>query len=147
MNEVSGTFEIQMTPDAPEVDGSVVRFSFEKKWHGGLSGSSRGIMLSAGDPESGSAGYIVAEVFHGTLSGAFGGFHFLQLGVMHEGDTQLSYLVAPGSGNGELAGITGTLTLTVVSDEHRYVLSHNLDVAPEEDGEPDDGDVAPPTDG
>lgn len=130
MNESSGTFEIDMTPAGAEVDDAVARMSFEKRWHGGLSGSSRGLFLSAGDPASGSAGYVVVEVFHGTLDGRFGGFHFLQLGTMHEGGTDLTYVVAPGSGNGELEGITGVLALEVVDGEHRYTLTHNLPPEP-----------------
>jgi hypothetical protein len=52
---------------------------------------------------------------------------FQQLGAMSNGDQELLYLVVPGSGTGELAGITGTLALTIDERGHSYELIYTLD--------------------
>ena len=84
-------------------------------------------MLSAGDPAKGSAGYVALEAFTGTLHGREGTFAFQQLGVMRPEGQELRYDVVPGSGAGDLAGIEGTLTLTIDDDgTHTYDLVHTL---------------------
>lgn len=75
-------------------------------------------MLSAGDPQSGAAGYVAIEVFAGVLAGAEGTFALQQLGSMRDSQQHLTYEVVPGSGTGDLVGITGTVTLTIDSTHH-----------------------------
>jgi hypothetical protein len=62
----------------------------------------------------------------GTLHGRAGSLAFQQLGVMRDGDQELRYDVVPGSGTGELAGIDGTLALTIDGRGHTYELSYTL---------------------
>jgi hypothetical protein len=119
-----GTFEVTIAPLDSE-DG-IGRLSIAKTWSGDLAGVGRGLMLSAGDPTQGSAGYVALERFDGSLHGRAGSFAFHQLGVMHEGEQRLDYLVVPGSGTGELAGITGTLDLTIDDRGHTYALTYAL---------------------
>jgi hypothetical protein len=83
-------------------------------------------MLSGGDPTSGSAGYVAIEVVEGALDGRTGSFALVQLGLLDGGDHEISYRVVPGSGTGELAGVTGSLLLEVVEGEHRYRLEYDL---------------------
>ena len=83
-------------------------------------------MLSAGDPTHGSAGYVALELVDGSVHGRAGSFALQQLGVMHDGDQRLDYLVVPGSGSRELAGITGTLALTIDDRGHSYTLTYSL---------------------
>lgn len=45
---------------------------------------------------------------------------------MDGGASEQTYVVAPGSGHGELAGISGVLALDVVEAEHRYTISYRL---------------------
>ena len=74
-----------------------------------------------------SAGYVALEVVDGTLHGRSGSFAFQQLGVMHDGGQELRYDVVPGSGTGDLAGLTGSLELTIEDDgTHRYALGYTL---------------------
>ncbi len=121
-----GTFQIAMTPGDPLIDNTG-RFSFTKRWDGDLVADGEGVMLSAGDPDSGKAGYVVLESINGTLDGRAGGFSFAQLGLMSGGEPTLTYVVVPGSGTGELAGIEGELQLDVTEDgEHRYQLRYAL---------------------
>jgi hypothetical protein len=119
-----GTFEVAMTPQ--DSDDGIGRFEIAKTWHGDLAGTGHGLMLSAGDPTHGAAGYVALEVVDGTLHGRSGTLAFQQLGVLHGGAQELRYDVVPGSGTGDLAGITGTLALTVDDAGHHYALTYTV---------------------
>lgn len=122
-----GTVEVQIRPGAPELDGAVGRFDLSKTFTGDLEGTGAGVMLSAGDPRAGTAGYVAIETVRGRLDGREGGFALQQFGTMHAGAQELRYEVVPGSGTGGLAGITGTLRLAVDDDgTHRFTLEHDL---------------------
>ena len=126
-DRATGTFDVTLTPGDPEVGGAVGRFDFTKVFHGDLAGSGAGVMLSGGDPASGSAGYVAIETVDGALRGRSGGFALQQFGQMDRGEPTLRYEVVPGSGHGELDGITGTFELTIEEDgTHRYVLDYEL---------------------
>ncbi len=125
MDEITGTFSIDLAADGTEADGGVGRMSFTKQWSGGLSGTSHGVLLSAGDPTMGAAGYVVAEVFHGTLGEELGSFTFLQLGTMGDGEQELAYIIAPGSATGELGGLVGSLEIDLVDGTHHYRLIYS----------------------
>lgn len=121
-----GTFEVTLTPDEP--DCGIGRFHIEKTWSGDLAGTGRGVMLSAGDPERQRAGYVALETVEGTLDGRAGSFAFQQLGLMRPDAQELTYLVVPGSGTGDLTGIEGTLALDISADgTHTYDLTYTLD--------------------
>jgi hypothetical protein len=121
-----GTFEVTITPQPP--DGSAMgRLDLAKRWLGDLEATSTGLMLSAGDPASGSAGYVAVELVDGSLHGRAGTFAFMQLGAMRAGEPELRYEVVPGSGTGELTGLDGTLDLVIDDDgTHRYDVSYTL---------------------
>ena len=119
-----GSFEVTITPQ--ESDDGIGRFGLVKTWLGDLTGTGHGLMLSAGDPAAGSAGYVAIEVFEGTLRGRSGSLSFQQLGVMAGGTQELRYDVVPGSGTGELAGISGSLALTIDDRGHTYELTYTL---------------------
>lgn len=122
-----GTFEVDLTPATPELDGGVDRFDFTKVFHGELEGVSTGVMLSCGDPQRGSAGYVAIETVDGRLAGRQGRFALQQFGTMRAGEQALQYEVVPGSGHDGLAGITGAVRLTIEGDgTHRYELEYQL---------------------
>lgn len=123
--ETQGTFEVDMTPGDGLLDGTA-RMDFTKTWSGGLSGTSRGLMVSAGDPEAGDAGYVGLEVVEGELDGRPGSFVLQQLGAMTGGEPVLVYGIVPGSGTGDLACITGVVDLDVVDGEHRVTVRYEL---------------------
>ncbi len=121
-----GTFDVTITPQAPD-DGGIGRLDLAKVWRGDLDATSVGLMLSAGDPSQGRAGYVALEVVTGTLHGREGGFAFQQYGVMRGEEQELRYEIVPGSGTGALAGLEGTLTLTIDDDStHSYDLGYSL---------------------
>jgi hypothetical protein len=124
MTTANATFEIQMTPADAGLSG-VGRFDLTKQWRGDLAGTSTGIMLSGGNPQAAAAGYVAIEVFVGALNGMEGTFALQQFGTMLGDDQRLTYEVVPGSGTGDLAGLTGTVTLSV-DDTHRVKLDYAL---------------------
>jgi hypothetical protein len=123
----NGTFDVTMQPGPAELDGAIGRFELCKTFHGDLQGTGTGVMLSAGDPQAGAAGYVAIETVRGRLGEQEGTFALQQFGSMHDGSKTLHYEVVPGSGTGQLTGITGTLHLDI--DEggtHRYELHYDL---------------------
>lgn len=120
------SFEIQMNP-ADGVLAGTDRFDFTKRWSGAMAGSGEGVMLSAGDPRGGTAGYVAIERFDGELDGRFGEFALQQFGTMSGGNQQLRYEIVPGSGIGELHGITGVVQLEVDdAGNHDVLLRYSL---------------------
>jgi hypothetical protein len=123
----SGTFDVSLTPGVAELDGAVSRFELTKRFHGDFDGTGTGVMLSAGDPQAGTAGYVAIETVKGLLRDLEGGFALQQFGTMSGGHQTLHYEVVPGSGDGELTGISGTLHLTIDEDgTHHYELEYDL---------------------
>ncbi|MDA8332379.1 MAG: DUF3224 domain-containing protein [Candidatus Dormibacteraeota bacterium] len=127
MERAAGTFSVVMVPGGDELASTVRRLDFNKTFSGDLQGTGSGLMLSCGDPGAGEAGYVAIESVDGQLGGRTGGFSLQQLGMMHQGSQTLHYEVVPGSGRGELRGISGTFHLTIDPDgTHRYVLEYQL---------------------
>ncbi|ATG54616.1 hypothetical protein CFK41_07455 [Brachybacterium ginsengisoli] len=120
------TFTVDLTPGEP-VPGAAGRFELSKTWGGGAAGTSRGVMLTAGDPATGSASYVASELFEGTLDGREGTLALQQLGTMAGGDPELQYVIAPGSGTGELAGLTGTLLIGTIDEDGTHHVTIELD--------------------
>ncbi len=136
MHHATGTFEVTITPEAqaeaPEGGVATSRMALSKQFSGGLIGTATGTMLSAGTPAPGhSAAYVAIDQFNGSVDGRAGGFMLLHRGTMAaSGESELSVVIAPDSGTGALAGITGTLTIDVREDGHFYDLAYRL---PEDD--------------
>lgn len=125
MPQTTGQFSIDLTPGDP-LHAGTGRFDFTKTWTGGLDGTSSGTMLSVGDPSTGTAGYVAIEVFTGGVDGREGTFALQQFGTMVGGEASLTYVVAPGSGSGALAGLTGTVYLEVVEGVHEVRFEYEL---------------------
>jgi hypothetical protein len=105
----------------------VRRFQLTKRFHGDLDGTGTGVMLSGGDPQAGQAGYVAIETVSGHLGSRHGEFALQQFGTMRAGQQALHYEVVPGSGSGELTGISGRLHLTIDQDgTHHYQLDYEL---------------------
>lgn len=125
MAQARGTFTVQLRPVEGEPEG-LGRFELDKVFVGELAGTSRGVMLSAGDPATGSAGYVVIEVVDAQIGGHTGRFALQHSGTMHGGAPDLTITVVPGSGSGDFAGMEGTFTLDVVDGSHHYLLDYSL---------------------
>ncbi|MFY9659995.1 MAG: DUF3224 domain-containing protein [Terriglobales bacterium] len=121
-----GTFTVKMLPLTPAPAEGISRFSIDKEIHGDLEATTKGEMFSAGDPKSGVAGYVAIEVVTGTLAGKHGGFALQHSGTMDQGGRKLSVIVVPGSGTGELKGISGTFDIQIANGQHSYDLEYKL---------------------
>jgi len=124
-----GSFDVKMTPLAAEdalAGSGIGRYSMAKEYHGDLEATAKGEMLGAGDPGTGSAGYVAMEVVSGALGGHAGTFALQHSGVMEKGGSTMAVTVVPGSGTGRLAGIAGTLTITIAGGKHSYRLEYTL---------------------
>jgi hypothetical protein len=121
-----GTFTVDMKPLTPPPAEGLSRFSIDKQIHGDLEATSKGEMFSGGDYKTGAAGYVAIEVVTGVLQGKRGTFALQQMATMDSSGPKLSVVVVPGSGTGELKGISGTFTITIADGKHSYDLDYTL---------------------
>ena len=121
-----GTFEVDVKP-LSSGDQTPGRFSLEKRFRGGLEGTSRGEMLTAGTGVRGSAGYVAIEKVDGKLHGRAGTFALQHSGTMTRGSPQLTITVVPDSGTGELTGLSGTMSIVIEDGKHSYELEYTLE--------------------
>lgn len=127
-HRATGAFDVKVVPLRLE-DTSVPelgRLSIDKEFHGDLAGTGRGEMLSAMTEVKNSAGYVAIERVTGTLQGRVGTFVLQHTGVMNRGAQQLAITVVPDSGTGGLAGIAGTMTITITEGKHLYDFEYTL---------------------
>lgn len=128
MPRISGTFDVTLTP--LDIEGHLMgRMQIDKQFHGALTATSLGQMLSAATSVKGSAVYVAIERVSGTLEGRTGSFVLHHTGVMNRGDGTLSIAVVPDSGTDALAGIAGTMTITIENKQHRYSFDYTVPVA------------------
>jgi len=133
MRHAAGEFDVKTTPselDGPEADEGLGRFALVKSYRGPLEASGTGQMLTAGSPAAGSAAYVALERVRGTLDGRSGSFVLVHRGTMTPAGQDLDISIAPDSGTGELAGLSGRLEITVEGGQHRYDLAYELPAAP-----------------
>ncbi len=126
----TGTFEVSLNPlDLNEVGEGETRgrISINKTFRGDLDATSIGEMLSAMTEIKGSAGYVAIERVVGTLQGRQGSFVLQHSGTMDRGTPSLSVTVVPDSGTGELAGLRGSLKITIREGVHCYGLDYSLE--------------------
>jgi Protein of unknown function (DUF3224) len=127
-----GSFDVKLTPQKPDnreaEAANVARMSIDKRFHGDLDAVSTGEMLSGLTETKGSAGYVAIERVDGTLHGRKGSFLLQHNGIMNRGTPELTVTVVPDSGGGELAGLSGSMTIQIEAGEHFYELSYSLPV-------------------
>jgi hypothetical protein len=112
MSTAKGTFEVKMVPQTNPVDPGIMTMSIDKEIHGDLEATTKGEMLSAGDPKKGAAGYVAIEQVTGKLGDKTGSFAFMHF--------------VPGSGTGELSGFYGTFTIVIEGGKHSYTFDYGF---------------------
>ncbi len=123
----NGTFEVKLTPEPADAEAPAIgRMSLHKQFHGDLEAASYGQMVAAATSVKGSAGYVAIEQVTGSLHGRSGTFVLQHSGTMMRGAPQLMVNVVPDSGTGDLAGLTGTMTITIADGEHSYDFEYSL---------------------
>ena len=131
MARAKGEFDVTLNPistyapDAP-AGPPLGRMSIDKQFRGDLEGASVGEMLTAGSAVKGSAVYVAVERVTGTLNGKTGSFALHHTGVMTRGNGELTVVVAPDSGTGELVGLSGEMAIIIGDGKHSYELEYQL---------------------
>ena len=124
----TGIFEVSITP-VPPAEGAAPdatgRMLLGKTFHGGIEATAEGEMLGLMGPDR-SGAYVALERVRGTVDGRAGTFALVHRGIMDKGAQELLITVVPGSGTGELTGLTGVFHLTIEGGEHRYDLEYAL---------------------
>ena len=128
-HHAKGSFEVKISPQAsPDLPPGVLgRMSIDKTFDGDLEATSKGEMLTAGSGGKGSSGgYVALEEVTGTLNGRSGTFVLQHNATMNRGVPQLNIIVVPGSGTGQLAGLTGTMNIIITDGKHAYDFEYTL---------------------
>jgi hypothetical protein len=128
-----GAFDVKVIPQKPdskEAESSKLgRMSLDKQFQGDLEATSTGEMLATMTEVKGSAGYVAMERVNGTLQGKSGTFVLQHSATMTRGVPQMSVTVVPDSATGDLAGLTGTMTIKIEEGKHFYEFDYTLPAA------------------
>ncbi|WP_117214326.1 DUF3224 domain-containing protein [Allorhizocola rhizosphaerae] len=122
--EFTNPFKITLWDETPyhEQDGGpkLTRVTVHKTFTGRVAGTSVAELLTSQSDEG--SGYVASELFTGSIDGREGTLVFQHGGIVDEHDSPTSFgAIVPGSGTGELSGVTGkvifrhelvTLTMT-----------------------------------
>jgi len=130
-NHASGPFDVKVTPlkpDNPVAEAAGLgRMSIDKQYHGDLEAIGKGEMLASPPDARGSGVYVALERVTGTLKGRSGSFILHHTGIMNRGTPELAIEVAPDSGAGQLAGITGKMKINIAAGgKHSYEFDYTL---------------------
>jgi hypothetical protein len=131
---VSGTFEVTAfaptSVPSPEITTAlpVGVATIAKRYAGEVAGRSATLFTSAFDQAAGVGTYVAMESFEGSLAGRAGAFNFVHSATTSGADRADEYFaIVPSSGTGELAGITGTGSMTIDEDgTHRIAFDYEL---------------------
>jgi hypothetical protein len=132
----TGPFDVKLAPQSDDKvgDPTIGRMSIDKQYHGDLDATSKGQMLTAMSEIKGSAGYVAIERVTGTLRTASGvrsgSFALQHTGTLSRGVPQLSVTVVPDSATGQLAGLSGKMTINIAEGKHSYDFEYTLPDAP-----------------
>ena len=127
MNASSGFSNDRYDEEAYAEAGGVElsRVHISRTFTGDLEGASTGELMIA--KSEGGGGYVGHDRIAGTLAGRSGSFVFQHTGLMGPDGVTNTGTVVPGSGTGELEGITGEGTM--LADEegnHTLTLDYEL---------------------
>ena len=124
-----GPFDVKLgklDPYNASEGAGMARMSIDKQFHGELDAASRGEMLSCGSAKD-SGGYVAIERVSGSLHGRQGTFALQHNATMTRGTPALNIIVVPGSGTGELAGLSGRMNIVIAADgAHSYEFEYSL---------------------
>lgn len=128
----AGTFNVDVKPaEASEIAkaADIGRMTIDKTWSGDLTGTSKGEMLTGMTKSTGSMAYVAMERVHATLHGRTGTFLFQHTAFMQSGNAtsaSMNIAVVKDSGTEGLAGIAGTLQITITNGVHHYDFTYTL---------------------
>ena len=124
----SGSFDVTVTPvpaDEKDREAAIPRFAIRKRYHGDLEATADAEMLVSGSPTSGA--YVAIENVSGALAGKNGTFALQHSGTADQGAQSLSIAVVPGSGTGDLKGLSGRMAIRIEKDgRHFYEFDYSI---------------------
>ncbi|MBW1595710.1 DUF3224 domain-containing protein [Streptomyces sp. JJ38] len=131
----SGTFTVADFTPAP-VPGAQIGTAvpvgvstMEKTYEGEVAGRSTTLFTAAFDEAAATGTYVAMESFEGTLRGRAGSFNFAHAATTlgDGGRKDEFFVIVPGSGTDDLAGITGAGGMAVDADgTHRIWFDYDL---------------------
>jgi len=127
-HHASGPFDVKLNllETYNKDDATMGRRSIDKQFHGDMEATSQGEMLSVGSAKD-SGGYVAIERVTGTLQGRRGTFALQHNATMSSGVPSLNIIVVPGSGTGELAGLSGQMMINIApGGAHSYAFDYTL---------------------
>ena len=127
VSHATGIFEVKITPQPPGETPTPGRMTIDKQYRGDIEAASKGQMLSAETGVKGSGGYVAIELVTGKLNGRSGSFMLQHSGTMTRGAGQLTLAVIPDSGTDQLAGLNGTMSITISEGKHLYDFEYRLE--------------------
>jgi hypothetical protein len=129
MTTTTGRFDLTSWEDEPIDDGegaTLVRARNTKSFEGGIVGTSAAELLQAVAGET-AAAYVAVERVTAAVDGRKGTFVLRHSALVHGESGDMLVDVVPGSGTGELTGLTGTLTIARSDGgEHTYAFDYSL---------------------
>ena len=120
-----GEFTVQLEPQKDEAFAAG-RLTIDKIYSGDLEGKGKGQMLSHRSAVESSAAYVAIEKVDGVLAGKQGSFYLQHSGTVANGQQSLTIQIIPDSGEGDLIGITGSLSITIQGGIHFYELNYQF---------------------
>jgi hypothetical protein len=126
MPTAKGPFDVTVTPQEVPPDAPVARMLLYKEFHGELEAVASGEMLAASEALTGAAVYVAIDRVTGTLHDRSGSFLIAHRGTMNADGQKLEIIIVPGSGTGQLTGITGTLGIRIEEKKHFYDVEYEL---------------------
>ncbi|MGY0232952.1 DUF3224 domain-containing protein [Longispora urticae] len=108
----------------PWEGGQMSRTHWDKTFTGDLAGTSAVEAVMLGLDDGGPSIYVGIERIEGTLHGRAGSFVLLHSATHHESGGLAEWVIAPGSGTGELTGISGTGRIL---PGHEFTLTYDLE--------------------
>jgi hypothetical protein len=115
----------QSEPYLEDQGVNYARAAIDKTYLGDIEAKATIEMLSTRGP-SGGAGYVALERVEGSVGGKWGSFALLHIGTMTEESRWARWPIVPGSGTGELEGITGEGTIDIVDGQHFFDLEYEI---------------------
>lgn len=118
--------EPEADPAGPTRSDATVRKQFE----GDLAAESEArLLMCQADTEdiTAGAGYVASEVVRGALHGREGSFVMQHWGLSADGSERTGGHIVPGSGTGDLTGLTGSVEISVDADgAHTLTINYEL---------------------
>jgi len=130
MAQANGNFVLQWDEDPPYDDGEgakLANVTVTKKFHGDLDADSVARLITTTSEVEGSMGYIGVERVIGTLHGKKGTFVMQHSATMNRGVGAISVVILPDTGTGELKGISGSLSVEITPEAHKYTIDYELE--------------------